>query len=151
MATLSITLTNMTREVVTLVLPANVVPEMSKLHTVLREPRPTVVERSAVAQPARGKAAPPPPARKVAPLDAPKRIAGEITLQPRGKPGSKRADLPLSVRRAPDVQQALAQHKIKLEEVSVETREPIGGSDPDPGVAAPAKQPHGIRARRGGK
>ena len=150
MAQLSITLTNLTREVVTLVLPPDKVPELSKLQVIRREPRPSVVDGSLGAQHHTRAGAPPPPARKVAPLDAPKRVAGSITLQPRGKPGHKRAGLPLTVRRAPDVQAAVAAHRVKIEEVTSE-REPIGGSDPDPGVRPPTPQPHGIRAKRGGK
>jgi hypothetical protein len=150
MAILSITLTNLTREVVTFVLPADLVPSMSKLKTVLRAPRPIAVDRGAPAQGARGRAPAPPPVLKAQPLDAPKRIPGSITLQPRGKPGDKSKDLPLTVRRAPDVQRALREGRVKLEEVAADET-PIGGSDPDPGLTAPSKQPHGIRAKRGGK
>lgn len=121
----TITIVNLTREQLVLNLPSNIVPEMSQPAPAReRRPPPAIVRRGGPS----GRLVPAPGAAKPAMRQA--RLSGSITLNAKGTPGAS-VTVPLASRRAPDVQAALAAHKIRIDTI----KEPPKPPAPVPAVA----------------
>lgn len=97
----TLTIKNRTREQVTLNLPAGLVPELS-------QPAPTLPSEPLPRARRVGDRRVDLPGRPSRPVPVAARLSGSITLNARGTPGDTRAGLPPSVKRAPEVQAALA-------------------------------------------